>query len=87
MSDFWDITDEDITIVIASHKAKATIEVARRSIDEDKIIANLRQFSDFADQVSSASSDVDQLMAVGIIPRRQRSLSCPRSQPRPERRA
>lgn len=69
MSDFWDITDEDITIVIASHKAKATVEVARGALDEARIIANLRPIADFADQVSSASSDIeDQLMAAGIIP-------------------
>lgn len=78
MSDFWDITDEDITIVIASHKAKATIELARSTIDEEKIIANLRQFSDFADQVSSASSDIeDQLMAAGIIPPAAKKFELP----------
>jgi hypothetical protein len=65
----WEIADEDISIVIASHKAKAPIEAARAAINESKIIEALNRFDDFAEQVASASSDIeDQLMAAGLIP-------------------
>lgn len=69
MSYAWDIADEDITIVIASHKAKAALPAARAALDEARIIERLAQWVDFADQVASASSDIeDQLMSAGLIP-------------------
>lgn len=78
MNEFWEITDEDISIVVASHKGSATTEKARAVLDEVRIIESLRQFGDFADQVASASSDIeDQLMASGIIPSASKKFASP----------
>lgn len=69
MNTFWEIADEDISLIVACHKSPATVAAARASLDEGLVIETVNQFSDFADQVAAASCCIeDQLMRSGLIP-------------------
>jgi hypothetical protein len=69
MNEPWDIADEDISIVVASHKMKVPVEQARAALDESRVFAAVARLDDFADQVAAASCEIeDQLMAAGLLP-------------------
>jgi len=78
MTTLWEIADEDISLVIACHKSKTTVEVARASLSEPRVVEALTFFSDFADQVAAASSSIeDQLMEAGSIPTAKKRFEVP----------
>jgi hypothetical protein len=78
MNEPWDIADEDISIVVASHKVKVAVEQARAAIDESRVSAAVGRLEDFADQVAAASCEIeDQLMAAGILPHEAKKFEPP----------
>lgn len=78
MNEAWDIADEDISIVVASHKVKLAVDKARAVLDEARILAAVARVDDFADQVAAASCEIeDQLMAAGIVPREAKKFDHP----------
>ena len=78
MTSTWEIADEDISIIVSCHKSKTPVEVARAALDEIKIVDGLARYLDFADQVASASSEIeDQLMTAGLIPRGPKKFEAP----------
>jgi hypothetical protein len=78
MNETWDIADEDISIVVASHKVKVAVEQARAVLDESRVFAAVGRMEDFADQVAAASCEIeDQLMAAGVVPREAKKFEHP----------
>lgn len=78
MNTYWEIADEDISIVVSCHKSSATVEAARAVLNEARVVETVNQFSDFAEQVAAASSSIeDQLMEAGLIPSAAKRFEIP----------
>ncbi|HRE80187.1 MAG TPA: hypothetical protein PLN52_04020 [Opitutaceae bacterium] len=78
MNTFWEIADEDISLIVACHKSSATLAAARASLNEGEVTEAVNQFSDFADQVAAASCCIeDQLMRSGLIPSGRKRFESP----------
>lgn len=67
----WEVTTEDINVVLAFHGIAVPAEQIYEllgELDTDAIIDGLLYYDDFGDQAMSALNDIeDQLIALGVI--------------------
>lgn len=82
MSSAWEVTTDDLLIVLDRHGVKKTEAELEQLLDDvidaDAIEDGVLYYTDMDDQVQSALSDIeDQLMEAGVIPRGDKFWNSP----------